>query len=72
MTVLPSSRSHLPSLPASVVLPAPCRPASMNTVGPRSAKTSSRVCPPRISTSSEWTMETTCWPGLRAFERAAP
>ena len=27
---------------------------------------------PRISTSSSWTMETTCWPGLRALERAAP
>jgi len=31
--VWPWSRSQRPSLPASVVLPEPCRPASMITVG---------------------------------------
>ena len=31
--VCPCPRSHCASLPASVVLPAPCRPASMITVG---------------------------------------
>ena len=56
---LRSSFSHRPSLPARVVLPAPCRPASMMTAG-RPDRSSSRVCPPRISTSSSLTILTTC------------
>src|SRR5690625_559037 len=70
--VWPWSLSHLASFPASVVLPAPWRPASMMTVGGRLAKLRSRAWPPRISTSSALTILTTCWPGLRALETSAP
>src|SRR5690606_14007337 len=70
--VWPWSLSHFASLPARVVLPAPWRPASMMTVGGRLAKRRSRAWPPRISTSSELTILTTCWPGLRAPETSAP
>ena len=38
--VWPCPRSHRASLPASVVFPAPCRPASMITVGGVFAKNS--------------------------------
>ena len=68
---LPWSRSQRPSFPARVVLPAPWRPASMMMVGPRSAQLISRACPPRTSMSSSLTILTTCWAGLRAWERAA-
>ena len=67
---LPSLASHLPSFPARVVLPAPCKPASMMMVGPLLAQFSSRLWPPRTSTSSSLTILTTCWPGFRALERA--
>ena len=46
--LLPCSLSHRASLPASVVLPAPWRPASMITVGGFFANRSRRVSPPRI------------------------
>ena len=60
------------SLPARVVLPAPCRPASMITVGGRLARFSRRVSPPRMSVSSSLTILMTCWAGLRACETSEP
>ena len=45
--VCPSLRRCRASLPASVVLPAPCRPASRMTVGPDLANVSRAVSPPR-------------------------
>ena len=56
-----------PSLPASVVLPEPCRPASMITVGGVLAYRSRRVSPPRISMSSSLTILMTCWAGFSAL-----
>ena len=55
-----------------VVLPAPCRPASMMTVGGFLARFNRRVSPPRISMSSSLTILTTCWAGLSASETSAP
>src|SRR5665647_99825 len=46
--VWPWSLSHLASLPARVVLPEPCRPASMMTVGGFLANSTRRGCPPRV------------------------
>ena len=68
----PWSFSQRPSLPASVVLPAPCRPASMITVGGVLANRSRRVSPPRIAMSSSLTILMTCWAGLRASLTSAP
>ena len=70
--VCPCSLSHLPSLPARVVLPEPWRPASMITVGGFFANCSVRVWPPRMPTSSSLTILTTCWAGLSAPETSAP
>ena len=70
--VCPCPRSHLASLPARVVLPEPCRPASMITVGGVLANASWRVSPPRIPMSSSLTILTTCWAGLSAPETSAP
>lgn len=66
------SRSHLASLPARVVLPAPCRPASMITVGGRFDIRSSRVSPPRILTSSSLTILITCCAGFSPPRTSAP
>ena len=70
--VLPCSLSQSASLAASVVLPAPWRPASMITVGPDLAYRSRRVSPPRISTSSSLTILTTCWAGFSAPLTSSP
>src|SRR5690625_514886 len=42
------------------------------TVGGFLAKLILRVSPPRISSSSPWTIVTTCWPGFRASETSSP
>ena len=68
----PWSLSQSASLPASVVLPAPWRPASMITVGGFLAKRSRRVSPPRIVTSSSLTILMTCWAGLSAWLTSSP
>src|SRR5277367_2533824 len=70
--VWPWPRSHSASLPASVVLPEPCRPASITTVGGVFANASWRVCPPRMPISSSLTILTTCCAGLRAPDTSAP
>ncbi len=70
--VWPCPASHLASLPASVVLPEPCRPASMITVGGVLANSSRRVSPPRMMTSSSLTILMTCWAGFSACETSAP
>ena len=70
--VWPWPLSQCASLPASVVLPEPCRPASMITVGGFLAKRSRRVSPPRMPTSSSLTILTTCCAGFSASETSAP
>ena len=70
--VWPWPLSQWPSLPARVVLPEPCRPASMMTVGAFLANRSRRVSPPRIATSSSLTILMTCWAGLSAPLTSAP
>ena len=64
--VWPWPLSQSASLPASVVLPEPCRPASMITVGGFLANVSRRVSPPRIATSSSLTILMTCCAGFSA------
>ena len=68
----PWSLSHRASLAASVVLPAPWRPASMITVGPVFANRSRRVSPPRIATSSSLTILTICCAGFSAWLTSSP
>src|SRR5690349_21353942 len=68
----PLDFSHLPNLPAAVVLPAPCRPARSTTVGGFFANCSSLVSPPRMPTSSSLTILMTCCAGLRLCETSAP
>ena len=52
------------SLAVVVVLPEPCRPTIATTAGlPLRWKTRSPA--PRSSTSSSWTIFTTCWPAVR-------
>ncbi len=70
--LLPWSLSQSASLAASVVLPAPWRPASMMTVGGVLANRSRRVSPPRMATSSSLTILTTCWAGFSAWLTSAP
>ncbi len=70
--VFPCARSHSASLAASVVLPPPCSPASMITVGGTLANRSRRASPPRISMSSSLTILMTCWAGFSASETSAP
>ena len=70
--VLPCSLSQSASFAASVVLPAPWRPASMITVGPDLAYRSRRVSPPRIVTSSSLTILTICWAGFSAPLTSSP
>ncbi len=70
--VLPWDFSHRASLAASVVLPEPCRPASMMTVGGTLANRSRRASPPRIWISSSLTILMTCWAGFSASETSAP
>ena len=53
---------------AVVVLPEPCRPASMITVGGRPANASRESPAPISATSSSWTILTTCWPGREALQ----
>ena len=69
--VLPCSLSHSASLPASVVLPEPCRPASMITVGGALANRSRRASPPRIWTSSSLTILMTCCAGFSAADTSS-
>ena len=70
--VWPSFSSHFASLPASVVLPAPWRPASMMTVGGFFANCRRRCSPPRIATSSSLTICTTCCAGFSALLTSSP
>ena len=70
--VLPCPLSHSASLAASVVLPEPCRPASMMTVGGTLANRSRLVSPPRMPTSSSCTILMTCCAGFSAAETSSP
>ena len=55
------------SLPAAVVLPEPCSPASRIVVGGRGEKAICDEPEPISSVSSSCTIFTTCWPGVRLF-----
>ena len=70
--VCPCWCSQRPSLPARVVLPAPCRPASRITVGGFFASCSRRVWPPSTSTNWSCTICTTCWAGFSACDTSIP
>ena len=60
------------SLPAAVVFPEPCRPASITTVGGFELISSLPVTPPSVLTSSSCTILMTCCAGLRLFCTSAP
>ena len=62
------SASRSASLPAAVVLPEPCRPASRIVVGGLGANASCEEPEPMSSVSSSWTIFTTCWPGVRLLQ----
>ena len=59
--VSPKSLKCFASFPASVVFPAPCRPANMITVGGFLARRTRRAWPPRISMSSALTISKIAW-----------
>ena len=67
----PCSFKYRASLPASVVLPAPCRPARTMTVGAVLANLRRRVSPPKMVMSCSCTILTICCPGLSAPETSA-
>ena len=67
-----SSRRWRASFAAAVVLPEPCRPAIMITVGGLAEKLSGAALPPIRLVSSSATIFTTCWPGLRRPITSAP
>src|SRR5438309_8946967 len=60
------------SLAAVVVLPEPCKPISMITVGGCGAHASRCPLPPSSSTSSSWTTFTTCWAGVSDLRTSWP
>ncbi len=60
------------SLAPLVVLPAPCRPTSMTTVGGCEPKVSFCVSPPMSAVSSSLTILTTFWAGVRLSSTSAP
>ena len=64
-TLRPSFLKFFASLPAVVVLPDPCSPTIMMTVGGFGERWSFACVPPRSATSSSWTTLITCWPGVR-------
>ena len=66
------SLSHLANFPARVVLPEPCRPANMITVGGFLENESLRASPPKMAFSSSLTIWTTCCAGFRAFDTSSP
>ena len=47
-----------------MVLPEPCRPTSISGTGAGASRSSAFASEPSISTSSSWTILTTCWPGV--------
>ncbi len=68
----PTSRGFLPpffnsnaSLPQSVVLPAPCKPHIIITVGGLGATVSFALDGPISSISSSFTIFITCWAGFK-------
>lgn len=65
-------RSRLASFPVDVVLPAPCRPTIMMTVGGRFAAAILLSSPPISSVSSSFTTLMTCCPGVRLFITSCP
>src|SRR6202162_5717935 len=67
----PSRRTNGASLPAVVVLPDPCRPASTMTVGGDGAYVIGVRSPSRWTISSS-TIFTICWPGFRLSITSAP
>ena len=69
----PSCEAGRASFAAVVVLPEPCRPTSMTTVGGFGARRQSAAAPsPSSSTSWSWTILMTCWAGFRPCSTSAP
>ena len=62
--------SQRASLPAVVVLPAPCRPAIITMVGGFGDMVKRVVWPPKSETSSSFTILMTCWAGVRLPQAA--
>src|SRR5579871_1704928 len=60
------------SLPQSVVLPVPCRPHNMMTVGGEGARLSRDSVPPSSVTNSSLTILTTCCTGERLSSTSTP
>src|SRR6202165_3177799 len=67
----PSRRTNRANLPAVVVLPKPCRPASTITVGADAAYVSGARSPSKRTISSS-TILTSCCPGFRLSITSAP
>ncbi len=59
------------SLPALVVFPEPWRP-TMRIVSGGDDFFNGTVSPPRVVTSSSWTILITCWPGVSDLETPSP
>ena len=60
------------SLPAIVVLPAPCKPASRMTAGVVEPNSTFAFVPPMSFVISSLTILMTCWPGVRLSSTSAP
>ena len=68
----PFLRRNSASLAESVVLPAPCKPTIISTVGPGLDSTSGTFALPSSSISSWLTILTTCWAGVRLLVTSSP
>ena len=69
----PCFKNHLPSFAAWVVLPLPCRPQSISTVGGLDLMWMRAASfPPIRAVSSSLTILTTCWAGVRLSITSCP
>src|ERR1700732_865780 len=68
----PFLESQRASFPVDVVLPEPCRPTIMYTLGGSFAVRRRAWCWPSILTISSRTILTTCWVGERAVSTSWP
>src|ERR1700730_9325079 len=68
----PSRRTASASFAAVVVLPLPCSPMSITTVGGCGWYCSFRVSPPSSAVSSSSTIFTICWPGVSDSRTSLP
>ena len=66
------SLRYLANLPTDVVLPAPCKPAIKITAGGCVLKSSGTLASPIAASSSDWTILTNTWPGVRLLLTSVP